>query len=223
MKWNFKRDIFALALIAASIIIAFYYYSILPQTVASHFNAEGSPDGYSSKISLVLIGTGIPIVLYFLLTFIPFIDPFKKKIEKNYNIFLLFRDLAIAFTIFMMTLTFISAKEGTFQSNLFGIGFGLLFILLGNYLPKLPRNFFFGIRSPWTLASDVVWYRTHRISGGLFVIGGVLIVILTLFKVNLVISMSVVLTPLIIYTAFVYPYSLYRKLQKEGKQTNPDL
>ena len=223
MKWNIKRDIFALALIVVSIIVGLYFYSVLPQTVASHFNAEGSPDGYSSKMQLVIIGISMPIVLYFLLTFIPFIDPFKKKFEKNYNIFLLFRDLAIAFTVFMMTLTFISAKEGTFRSDLFGIGFGLLFILLGNYLPKLPRNFFFGIRSPWTLASDVVWYRTHRISGGLFVIGGALIIILTLFKVNLIVSMTAVLTPLVIYTAFVYPYFLYRKLQKEGKQTNPDL
>lgn len=223
MKWNIKRDIFALALIVVSIIVGLYFYSVLPQTVASHFNAEGTPDGYSSKMQLVIIGISMPIVLYFLLTFIPFIDPFKKKFEKNYNIFLLFRDLAMAFIIFIMTLTFISAKEGTFRSDLFGIGFGLLFILLGNYLPKLPRNFFFGIRSPWTLASDVVWYRTHRISGGLFVIGGALIIILTLFKVNLIVSMTAVLTPLVIYTAFVYPYFLYRKLQKEGKQTNPDL
>ncbi len=223
MKWNFKRDLFALILIVATIIIAIYFNSVLPNTVPSHFNAEGMPDGYSSKTTLVLIGTGVPILIYFMLTFIPFIDPFRKKIEKNFSIFLLFRDLAIAFTAFIMVLTFISAQEGTFKSDVFGLGFGLLFVLLGNYLPKLPRNFFFGIRSPWTLASDVVWYRTHRISGGLFVVGGLLIIILTLFKVKMIIALTAVLTPLVIFTAIIYPYFLYRKLQKEGKQAGPDL
>lgn len=223
MKWSFKRDIFSFVMIVISIIIAFYFYPNLPDTVATHFNTDGLPDRYSSKIVLLELGVGVPILLYLLLTFIPFIDPFRKKIEKNYNIFFLFRDIAIAFMVFMMILDIISAKEGIFRSDLFGIGFGLLFILMGNYLPKLPRNFFFGIRSPWTLASDVVWYRTHRISGGLFVAAGLLIIILTLFKIELFVSLIVVLTPLIVFTAFVYPYSLYRKLQKEEKQSKPDL
>jgi uncharacterized membrane protein len=223
MKWNFKRELFSIAFLAIGIIIGLYYYSVLPQTVATHFNAQGNPDGYSTKLALLLIGCGIPIVTYFLLTFIPYIDPFKKKIENNYNIFLLFRDFVIVFIVFMMFLIFISAKENTFRSDLFGIGFGLLFILLGNYLPRLPRNFFFGIRSPWTLASEVVWYRTHRISGVLFAVGGLLIIVLTLFKVLLVISILAVVVPLSIYTAFIYPYFLFNKLQKKGELDKPDL
>lgn len=223
MKWSLKRDAFALILIAISIIIAIYFYSNLPQTVPSHFNSNGIPNSYSSKLSLVLIGTCIPIVTYFLVTLSPFIDPFKKKFEENSHIFLLIRDIVIGFMVFMMSLVFISAKDGIFRSDLFGIGFGLLFILLGNYLPKLPRNFFFGIRSPWTLASEVVWFRTHRISGSLFVAGGILFIILTLLKVNWVISMIVILTPLVLFTAFIYPYLLYRRLQREGKLDKPVL
>jgi immunity protein, SdpI family len=223
MKWSFQRDIFALVLIAISIIAAFYFYSILPQTVPSHFGSGGVPNAYSSKLSLILIGTGIPIITYFLITFAPFIDPLKKRFETNFDIFLLIRDIIIGFAVFMMILLFISAKEGIFRTDLYGIGFGLLFILLGNYLPKLPRNFFIGIRSPWTLASEVVWYRTHRISGGLFVIAGLLLIILTLFKLNLGISILIIVAPLVLYTAFIYPYLLYRKLQKEGKLNNPDL
>ncbi len=223
MKWNFKRDIFAISLVFFSIFIAIYFYPQLPNIVPSHFNSDGIPDGYSPKNDLIALSIGIPVAIYFLLTFIPFIDPFKKKIEKNYNIFLLFRDLAIVFMVFMTLLNFISAKEGKFRSDLFGIGFGLLFILLGNYLPKLPRNFFFGIRSPWTLASDTVWYRTHRISGSLFMAAGILLILLAILKVKLFISLIVVLTPLLVFTAFVYPFTLYRKLQKEGAQNKPDL
>ena len=223
MKWSFKRDAFALTLIAVSIIVALYFYSILPQTVPSYFGSGGVPKGYSSKLSLVLLGTGIPIVTYFLVTFSPFVDPFKKRFETNFSVFLLVRDIVIGFAVFMMSLLFISAKDGIFRTDLYGIGLGLLFILLGNYLPKLPRNFFFGIRSPWTLASDIVWYRTHRISGSLFVISGVLFIILNILKVNLGISLLIILVPLVLYTAFIYPYLLYRKLQKEGKLNKPDL
>ncbi len=223
MKWNIKRDIFPLSIILIFLVICWYFYGLLPDTIPSHFNAKGLPDNYSSKESVILIGIGVTVLLYFLLTFIPMIDPFWKKIEKKYDIFLLFRDLAVAFTAFMFFLTLISAKEGMFRNDLFGYGFGLLFILLGNYLPKLPRNFFFGIRSPWTLASEVVWQKTHRIGGALFVAGGILLVVLTLLKVELFISIFVVLIPLVIYTAFVYPYMLYKKLQKQGDLKSPEL
>ena len=122
-----------------------------------------------------------------------------------------------------MILALISAKERIVRTDLIGLGIGILFILIGNYMPKLPRNFFFGIRSPWTLASDIVWHRTHRISGVLFVIGGLLMIVLSLFKVSMITSLTIVLIPLLVFTAFIYPYFLYRKLQKEGKLNNPDL
>jgi uncharacterized membrane protein len=222
MKWTFKRDIFALSMLVLYVIAAVYFYHILPDTVASHFNSQGLPDDFSSKSTIILIGCILTAGIYLLLTFIPFIDPFWKKIEKKYDIFLLFRDLAMAFMVCIFVISFISSKEGAFRSDLFGIVFGLLFVVLGNYLPRLPRNFFFGIRSPWTLASETVWYKTHRMAGGWFVVAGIILIILTLFKVNTFISMTVVLTPLVLYTAVIYPFLLYKKLQKDG-ETNVGL
>ncbi|MGA8263509.1 MAG: SdpI family protein [Ignavibacteriaceae bacterium] len=223
MKWNFKRDIFPLSMILIFLAVCWYFYSILPGTIPSHFNAKGLPDNYSSKDSMILVGIATSVVLYLVLTFIPMIDPFWKKIEKKYDVFLLFRDLTVAFIVFMFSLSFISAKEGTFRSDLFGYGFGLLFILLGNYLPRLPRNFFFGIRSPWTLASEVVWHKTHRVGGIFFVAGGLLLILLTLLKVELFISIFIVLIPIVIYTALIYPYMLYKKLQRQGEIKTPEL
>lgn len=223
MKWKFKREIFSLFLIAVSIIVSFYFYPGLPQTVPTHFNGDGIANGYSSKMSLMIMGTGLPVALYLLLTFVPYIDPFKKKIMNNYNIFLLFRDLVVGFSVYMLVIIFISAKDGKLNTGLLGIGLGLLFIFLGNYLPKLPRNFFFGIRSPWTLASETVWYRTHRISGSLFVAAGFIIIILTLAKIKLLISIFAVVLPLGIFTAIIYPYFLFRKLEKDGKNYKSNL
>jgi uncharacterized membrane protein len=217
MKWNFKRDIFALSLLVVFIIISLYYYAILPQTVPTHFNADGVANNYSSKTSLICIGISIAVSLYILLTFIPRIDPFKKKIESKYDSFLMFRDIGIAFIVIILVMTYMSAKNGSLRTDILGIAFGVMFILLGNYLPRLPRNFFFGIRSPWTLASEIVWVRTHRISGIWFVVAGILLIILNLLKVKLHISLLVVLTPTVLYCAILYPYFLYRKLEKQGK------
>lgn len=216
MKWNFRRDIFALTLLILFVLISLYFYRVLPQTVPCHFNADGIADNYSSKTNLILISISIAISTYFLLTFIPMIDPLKKKIESKYDSFLLFRDIVIAFILIILVFAYISAKNGYLSTEFFGIAFGLMFIFLGNYLPRLPRNFFFGIRSPWTIASETVWVRTHRISGVWFVVAGILLIVLNLLKVKLHISLIVILIPTILYTAIIYPYFLYRKLEKEG-------
>jgi len=79
----------------------------------------------------------------------------------------------------------------------------------------LPRNFFFGVRSPWTLASEEVWKRTHIVSGYCFVAGGLLMILLALFNVNMIWSMLGIVLPVTLFCAYVYPYFLFKKLQKE--------
>ncbi len=223
MKWRLKRDLFALGMIAVIVLLTLYFSSILPDTVPSHFNAEGAPDSWAPKSTVLLLGLGVPVGLYLLLTFIPFIDPFWRRIQPKYDIFLLFRDLAMAFFVYSSLVTYISARDGRFQTGMFGVGFGLLLALLGNYLPKLPRNFFFGIRSPWTLASETVWKRTHIVSGWLFVGSGLLIAILSFTSLPIHIVLLVVLTPVVLFTAILYPYLLYRKVQGGDQEEVPHL
>jgi uncharacterized membrane protein len=134
-----------------------------------------------------------------------------------------FRDIILLFMVFIFTVTLFSARTGRLNTNLFGIGFGLLFILLGNYMPRLPRNFFFGIRTPWALASEVVWRKTHIVAGWLFVTGGAMIILLSLFGLPTHIVLLAVLFPVVLVSAFLYPYFLYRKLQREGESPTPDL
>ncbi len=223
MKWNLKREILPAIIIAAFIALTLIFYPTLPERVPSHFDYHGNPDNYSSRAFIFWLNLGLILGLYFLLTFIPLIDPFWKKIEGKYNIFLIFRDLALAFFLFMYVITIIAAKQGKLEPHVLGIALGLLFILLGNYLPKLPRNFFFGIRSPWTLASDVVWKKTHIVGGWLFVLAGAAAIILSLFKIDLVISLCVTLGPVVIFAGIIYPLSLYRKIQREEKNQVPQL
>lgn len=222
MKWDFKRDIFALSVITIIIIIGCYFYMELPKIVATHFNGEGVADEYGSKLILILPAVGIPIGVYLIIAFIFFIDPFKKKFAAKYHIVIIIRDIIITFAAFAMTLFLVSAKDGIYRTDLFGASVGILFIFTGNYLPKLPMNFFLGIKTRWTLASEEVWYRTHKTCGSLCILGGLLIIILVLLKVGLGVSIIIVTIPLFVYSVYVYPYLIYHKLQKESKLNAPE-
>lgn len=223
MKWNYKNDIIPLLVFISLAVLSTLFYPVLPDTVPTHFNGEGTPDGFSTKMDLVLFNAGISVFLYMLLTFIPFIDPFWKKIEQKYTLFLVFRDIALIFSLFAFAVILYSARAGKLETGIYGMGFGGLFILMGNYLPKLPRNFFFGIRTPWTLASDVVWRKTHVLSGWLFVAAGLALILLAVLKVRTEVAMAVTLGPVVIFSAVLYPLFLYKKLQKNGNAKVPEL
>jgi uncharacterized membrane protein len=223
MRWSLKRDAVALLTIVASLGLAWYFYPLLPDRVPTHFGLDGTADAYSSRESFILLELGGVLFLYLLLTFIPRIDPFWKKIQNRYNVLLLFRDITMVFMLFLLVVTFLSARTGQLNMNLFGMGLGLLFAVLGNYMPRLPRNFFFGVRTPWTLASDVVWKKTHIVAGWLFVAGGLLVALLSLFGLPMHIVLLCVLVPVILFSGFLYPYFLFRRLQREGGSPTPDL
>jgi len=223
MKWDFKDHLFALAMIVSLCLASVYFSSILPETVPSHFNIDGIADKWSSKSEVMFLGIAAPVGVFVILTFIPLIDPFWKKIQSKYNLFLVFRDIALGAVVYFVIVGYLSARDGTYAANMSGLGRGLFFIILGNYLPKLPRNFFFGVRTPWTLASEQVWKRTHQISGWLFVAGGLIMAILSFSPLPQYIVLLTVLFPLVLFCGFLYPYFLYRKLEKEAGEQVPQL
>jgi uncharacterized membrane protein len=223
MKWDLKRHLFALAMVAVTLAAAMYYSPVLPDSVPSHFNTEGIADHWSPKSLVIAFCILAPLGIFALLTFVPLIDPFWKRIQGKYNLFLVFRDIAMGSMVYFSIVVYISAVEGTYASNLSGFGFGLMFVLFGNYLPRLPRNFFFGIRSPWTLASEEVWKRTHRVSGWLFVIAGLVIAILSFTRIPQHLVLLVVLSPVVLFSALIYPYVLHRKLEHEAAARIPQL
>ena len=223
MKLSMKHEIIPFGIMVVLVILSFYFYPGLPDTVPSHFNMHGAPDGYSPKLQFMMIFWGISIGLYLILTFIPLIDPFWKKIESRYGTLLLLRDFAMLFMVFIFVVSIIGAKRGTLPVQIMNFGLGFLFIFLGNWLPKLPRNFFFGIRTPWTLASEEVWKKSHILGGWLFVGGGILLIIIAIIGVSPMVSLIAILSPIVLISAIIYPLFLYRKLQKENRLEGPEL
>ena len=99
-------------------------------------------------------------------------------------------------------------------------GTGLLFVIIGNYLGKVRKNFFIGIRTPWTLASDEVWNRTHRIGGKLFILSGVVIWIGALLGLPLTWTVGVAVG--LVFIPVVYSYFLYRRVEGFDSKDSDD-
>jgi len=195
----------------------------LPDPMPSHYGFDGKADNFSAKDAFIMIYVGMCVGVYLLMTFIPWVDPFWKRIQSKYNIFLIMRDCAMFFFLYFYVVILLSAKTGYLHDAVFGVGIGLFFMLLGNYLPRLPRNFFFGIRSPWTLASEEVWKRTHVLGGWMFVLAGLLMILLSVAGIKMGLVFVFILVPLLVFTGLIYPLWLYRKIQKDNKLAAPQI
>jgi len=162
---------------------------------------------------------GLAVGLYLGLTFVPFIDPFWKRIQPRYHVLMIIRDITLGFVLVMFLLTLFAAPDGRIPANMLGVSLGILFALIGNYLPKIPRNWFFGIRTPWTLVSDTVWQRSHVVGGWMLVVSGVLTALLSLAGVGLHYVLLPTLLITVVVSGFVYPFRLNKRLHKEDAGT----
>jgi uncharacterized membrane protein len=216
MKWSWKRELYPVILLALLTVFTLYTYSRLPDPMPSHFDSEGNVNGWMGKIGFIWMMAGLTFGMYFLITFIPFIDPLWKKIEPKYRLILIIRDFIVGFLAFVFALNIVAAIEGRLRFELLGGGLGLLLILIGNYMPKLPQNWFVGIRTPWTLSSEVIWRKTHLLGGWLFALSGLVFMLCAILKVSIVVPM-VSLIAVALFSGVIYPLYLFKKLPQEER------
>jgi uncharacterized membrane protein len=158
-----KTKIIVFVILAITIIASLYIYPLMPETMASHWGVDGEVNGYMSKIWGVFLLPILMIVFTLLFFFIPNIDPEKKNIKKFEEDFGMF---VIAFDIFMIyvySLTIIwnmGYVFGMTQAMMPGLAF--LFYFVGVLMGKAKKNYMIGIRTPWTLADEGVWDKTHK-------------------------------------------------------------
>jgi len=165
-------------IVVAAVLITGSVFSRLPATIPTHWNFAGEVDGYSSR---AWGAWALPVLLGFLwgmLKWIPAIDPRGD----NYARFTgAFEGIIVLVMLFVfgsqMVILASSLGQPVSVDRLAPIGIGLLLMGVGNLLPRAKPNWFVGIRTPWTLSSDRVWERTHRVGGYFLVAGGALIVI----------------------------------------------
>ncbi|MBI5371906.1 MAG: SdpI family protein [Sphingobacteriales bacterium] len=209
-----------LVILIPGIFLAFYWNS-LPAEVPMHFDINGNPDRFGSKkelLVMVIALSAVSILVYLLLLNIYRIDPKKYAAENKLRL----QRIGFAVTVFLSALVcFIiySASRGgsRFDLSLILGAVGLLFAVIGNYLPNLKPNYFAGMRLPWTLENPENWRKTHALAGKLWFAGGILLAITCVFlpaRAAMILFFVVVLILVIIPT--IYSYQYYRQHKKSG-------
>ena len=208
--------IIVLILIIGAIAAGLLIWNQLPEQMASHWNENDQVDGYMSRFWGVFLMPLMTLGLFLLFLVIPVIDPLKANIAQFRGIFNLFIVFIIGFMLYIHALTLLwSLGYTSFEmSKAMLPAMGLLFILVGYLMRQSKRNWFIGIRTPWTLSSDSVWDKTHQLGAILFVASGVLAFLGGFFGGMLAFWLFFV--PLMASAIFlvVYSYVLYQRETK---------
>lgn len=192
--------------------MAAWYSPLLPDPVPTHWNAAGEVDGWTPKPWGVWLLPLISLGTFMVLLVLPVISPKGFRLEQSRKAYDIVLFVVVCFMALTQLFSFRSAVSGGQELMQFvPVAVGMLFLVLGNYLGKFQKNFFIGIRTPWTLASDEVWNRTHRLAGYLFMAGGAVIILTGLLGLGVEWFIGTVIVIAVIPA--LYSLVLYRQLE----------
>ncbi|GAA4805722.1 SdpI family protein [Litoribaculum gwangyangense] len=210
-----KKELPLIVIVLIPFIYLSYIWNSLPDTVPVHWNFKGEIDGWGKKSTLILIIFLIPVLNYIIFSVVPLIDP-KKKLQTMGNKFYNLKFLMVLFMSGLALFILYSVKEQSITNpSIIILAIGLLYMLLGNYMKTIKANYFIGIRTPWTLENETVWKNTHHLSGKLWFIGGLIIVISSLIASKDINSkLFIFITIIITAIPIIFSYLEYKKLNK---------
>ena len=202
-----------IVLVVAAVALSFTVYSRLPAMVPIHWNAAGQIDNYAPRAVGAFLLPAIMLLLGGLFAALPAISPSGFGIERKSRAYAAIVFAILLFLLAVHVYVLLAALNVARSITTFvPVLVGALFIVIGNYLPKMRRNFFVGIRTPWTLADEDVWYRTHRLGGVLLVATGALLMVVGPFlparALEIFILSTVIATALI---TVIYSLVIYRR------------
>ena len=209
-----KVDLLSIGLCLVAILPGFLVYDRLPEEIATHFGLDGTPNGYSSRLFVVV---GLPVIVALIQTvYCITTGLFRKDRDMNRAekvIRFLFPTMLYALQIFVLMY---AMGKATNIMTFIGVIETVMLLVLGNYLPKVRRTTFFGIRTPHTLANEEVWDKTHRFAGVLYVIAGIFCMIITVTGMH-----GALLLTLLVVTIgipFIYSEILYRRVRARERK-----
>lgn len=208
-----KNNKLLLLIILISIIGTIFVYNYLPDKIPQHWNIKGEVDRWGDRNS-VFITALIPIALYLLLILVPKIDPKRNSYSKHKKAYSIFRVLIILFLIGIHWATILYSLGYKVNIKIITLtSIGILFIVLGNYMSQIRHNYMFGIRTPWTLANEEVWRKTHRLGGFIFICLGILSITVSLLDTIYGFTIFFASVILSVIWLFIYSYLQYKKIK----------
>lgn len=216
-----RHRLLGVAFIVIALIIGAAAYSSLPADIPSHWNAAGEIDDTMPRFWGVLFMPLVMLGMLLMFEAIIWLSPQGFRLDQFKGVVGIIQNVLLGFllTIYIAQILIGLGKDVQMERVVM-IGTGLLFILMGNYLGKIGKNFFIGIRTPWTLASDEVWVKTHRLAGWLFVLVGAVIFIAAPFGAPVPVLVGGAVVAALVPT--LYSLLLYKRLEGFSKEEPPE-
>jgi immunity protein, SdpI family len=220
VKVNRVFDVVCLMVVLAGLALAAVMYPRLPDPMPSHWNAAGDINGWMPRFWGVMIFPIVMAAIWLMFLVLPRISPRGFEMDPFVRAWGYLRVAFLAFMLYIEVIVFQAAQnQGKMAQEGLFVAVGVLFVLMGNFLGKVTRNFFVGIRTPWTLANEEVWLRTHRLGGKCFVAAGFAVVAISLLGLGPWAMMAVILAAALV--PVVYSYVIYRKLEGPAAAARP--
>lgn len=210
-----KVLLFEILLIAAAGAVTVVAYPHLPNRIPTHWNIHLRPNGHGPKWELFLLGPGLMAGVTLFTCLGPWLSPKRFEVDNfrstwRQMMLLLFCMMGYIYAAMLWADLHQKADAG----RMILAGVCLIVVLMGNMMGKIRKNFYIGVRTPWTLASDKVWNATHRFAARTWMAGGLLGLLLTI--VNLpVLSISTLLLGGL--APYVYSLVTYKQLERRGE------
>ncbi len=170
-----KLFVFQFLVLAAAVAATAILYPHLAERVATHWGLHGQPNGYSSKATLFLFGPGLLVFTMLLTALLPWLSPRHFEVDTfrmAYRRIMAY--LFVMFAYFDAVMLWLASGHAVNAGRAIVGGVCLFLVLIGNLLGKVRRNFYIGVRTPWTIANERVWNSTHRFAAKTLVAAGAL-------------------------------------------------
>ena len=212
-----RKGLFGLLMALAAAGFSAWAWARLPDRVISHWNAQGQPDGWSSRLFLAALMPALMAGLALLFLALPRIDPLRRNYELHGGTYWTIVNVVFLVLAGIHVVT-LGANMGwnVRIEQWVPIAVGILFIVIGNLMSRIRPNWFMGIRTPWTLSSEVVWRKTHRLGGYLFVAAGICIAAVAVGDPRWGVAAAIAGAGVAAVVPIVYSYLLWRRQTSPG-------
>ena len=212
IKVSWKTEILPLAMVIAALSLGAYFYPRFPGTVVTHWNIQGEPNGYMGRLGGAFVIPVMLAIMYLLFLVLPALDPKSERYAEFGKVYQILKNGILA------TLLAIYVAAGFYN-----LGYpvkinaivpwlvGLLLIVIGNYMGKLKRNWFVGVRTPWTLSSENAWNKTNRASGYLMMLFGLAVIVTPYLPKAWGLWVFIGAAALMLLGSLIYSYVVYRQ------------
>lgn len=200
-----------------SFLLTLLIYGQLPDQVPRHWNIYGEVDAYMSRAGTLWLSL-LPIAIYLMMVYLPRIDPRREAYLKHQKAYEVTQVLIVIFMIVIHWVSILYSRGMAMNISFIVLsGIGIMFIVMGNYMTQIRSNFFFGIKTPWTLSSDHVWRKTHRLGGYLFMGAGMVSIMAGFLGSRIGFIMMTVSVLCAALIPIVYSYVIYKNENDQQK------